>query len=398
MVFWIAMAALTAAATAALLAPLFRSRTPVGTAETEVAIYRDQLEEIAKDVERGVLPESEAKAARTEIARRLLQAGEATEPAVPEPPRRRQIIVWAAVILIPLAGLAAYLALGSPSETDYPYKARLTNPGNDDLFALLQQFLQSPTQDTAVQLEGLIDSALADTPNDTRILEAASIVYLASRRFDDAINAYDRYIAIAGQDADPGASFALTIGETIVVAEGAVTPQAETMFNRVLAVDPSNPRARLYLAMAMRARGEDDAATTALLDLLQDEPAGGADWADLARTELADLGVEAPPPPEAAASAPAASAPVASAPASAAANFTPDQLAMITQMVEGLAARLADNPDDVDGWAQLIRSYIVLGRTDDARAALATARDVFTGNDAALATIEDAAAPLEEAE
>jgi cytochrome c-type biogenesis protein CcmH len=52
---------------------------------------------------------------------------------------------------------------------------------------------------------------------------------------------------------------------------------------------------------------------------------------------------------------------------------------MINSMVTQLAARLKDNPDDVEGWLRLIRSYSVLGRTADAanagRDALAGLRD-----------------------
>lgn len=383
------MAALTAAVTAALLAPLFRSRAQVTASETEVAIYRDQLNEIERDVERGVLPESEAKAARAEIARRLIHAGEGAEPAASEPPGRRRIIVWIAVIAVPLAGLGAYLALGTPNEVDYPYAERLTDPSTNDLFARLQT---AQNRDSLAGLQGLVDDALAKTPDNARLLEAAALVYLGANRFEDAVNAYNQFIAIAGPDGDPDGAFAQMLGENIMIGEGGVTPLAAAMFNRVLSVDPSNPSVRLYLAIDLKARGENDAAVAAFLDLLQDEPAGGAPWGDLARAQLADLGVEAPPPP---AAAPAASAPAAS-PAPAA--FTPDQLEMINQMVAGLAARLAENPDDLDGWAQLIRSYIVLGRTEDAQTAVATAREVFAGNADALATIEAAAAQLGDTE
>ena len=52
---------------------------------------------------------------------------------------------------------------------------------------------------------------------------------------------------------------------------------------------------------------------------------------------------------------------------------------MINSMVTQLSARLKDNPDDVEGWLRLIRSYSVLGRTEDAaeagRDALAGVRD-----------------------
>jgi cytochrome c-type biogenesis protein CcmH len=42
------------------------------------------------------------------------------------------------------------------------------------------------------------------------------------------------------------------------------------------------------------------------------------------------------------------------------------QAAMIEGMVSGLAERLKKEPDDVEGWLRLIRSYAVLGRSDDA--------------------------------
>ena len=45
----------------------------------------------------------------------------------------------------------------------------------------------------------------------------------------------------------------------------------------------------------------------------------------------------------------------------------------INAMVSGLAARLKANPNDPQGWLRLIRAYSVLGETDKAKAALATA-------------------------
>lgn len=42
----------------------------------------------------------------------------------------------------------------------------------------------------------------------------------------------------------------------------------------------------------------------------------------------------------------------------------------IADMVDGLAARLQDTPDDADGWAMLAQSYLVLDRPQDALQAL----------------------------
>ena len=50
-----------------------------------------------------------------------------------------------------------------------------------------------------------------------------------------------------------------------------------------------------------------------------------------------------------------------------------DRQAMINAMVERLAARLEQQPNDVEGWTRLGRSYMVLGQPDKARDAYARA-------------------------
>jgi len=78
----------------------------------------------------------------------------------------------------------------------------------------------------------------------------------------------------------------------------------------------------------------------------------------------------------------------------AAQNMAPeDRSAMIETMVGRLAARLKDNPDDAEGWLRLIRSYIVLGKSDQAEQA---ARDALAGvsDPAARQQIEAALAQL----
>ena len=60
--------------------------------------------------------------------------------------------------------------------------------------------------------------------------------------------------------------------------------------------------------------------------------------------------------------------------AQAAAGASPaEREAMILAMVERLAARLAQQPDDVEGWTRLGRSYMVLNEPRKAREAYARA-------------------------
>jgi cytochrome c-type biogenesis protein CcmH len=57
---------------------------------------------------------------------------------------------------------------------------------------------------------------------------------------------------------------------------------------------------------------------------------------------------------------------------------------MIAGMVDQLAARLEDEPDDLEGWTMLGRSYAVLNRGKDAVAALTRASELAPNNPSLL--------------
>jgi cytochrome c-type biogenesis protein CcmH len=92
----------------------------------------------------------------------------------------------------------------------------------------------------------------------------------------------------------------------------------------------------------------------------------GAEWVSFVRQAIAALGE-----PAAGSAAPAADA--AQAPGSSS-ELTAEQREMARGMVARLAARLAENDSDVEAWLRLVRSYLVLGETDKARAAATDAR------------------------
>ena len=79
----------------------------------------------------------------------------------------------------------------------------------------------------------------------------------------------------------------------------------------------------------------------------------------------------------------------------AAAELSPgDRAAMIEGMVAALAARLEDEPDDAEGWARLIRSYVVLDQRGSAAAALRSARAALDADAGGLAVLEATARAL----
>ena len=85
MTLWLALALMTAAAIFAVLWPLAR-REGKSRSGSDVAVYRDQLDEIDRDRAAGLIEDKEAAAARTEVSRRLIVAADAQAAAPLTPP------------------------------------------------------------------------------------------------------------------------------------------------------------------------------------------------------------------------------------------------------------------------------------------------------------------------
>lgn len=81
--------------------------------------------------------------------------------------------------------------------------------------------------------------------------------------------------------------------------------------------------------------------------------------------------------------------PQAALPAAAAAQNHSTQPEQVQKMVAALAERLKAQPDDVDGWTMLGRSYVALGRHRDAATALQRANALAPGNPSLLADLAD---------
>ena len=88
----------------------------------------------------------------------------------------------------------------------------------------------------------------------------------------------------------------------------------------------------------------------------------------------------------------AATDPHAAGPDAAASGAAAGSLQQIAAMVDKLATRMKDRPDDVEGWTMLARSYTVLGRFGEALPAYRRAADLQPKNPGLLADFADAVA------
>ncbi len=369
MTLWFVLALMTAAASFAVLWPLGR-RTPL-RAGSDVAVYRDQLDEIERDRAAGLIAGREAEAARIEVSRRLIAAADA-ETAAPAARggRGRRAVAVAALAALPLGAAGLYLVTGSPHLAERPQAARMETPA---------------AQSSVPELVARVEAHLANHPEDGRGWEVLAPVYMRMNRYEDAARARRNVVRLLGSTAPREAD----LGEALTgEAGGVVTAEAKAAFERALALDPAESKARFFLGLAAEQDGRPGDAARAWRELLAGAPAD-APWTAFVRESLQRVEPGAPSPDAPRPGAPAARGPSAEDMAAAAA-LSPEQRAqMVRGMVERLAERLKGERGDVDGWLRLLRAYMVLGERDKALATAAEARAALADDAGKLRQVND---------
>jgi cytochrome c-type biogenesis protein CcmH len=270
----LALLAMTLLAMGLLLGPLVLHRRAAASRDSyNLAVYRDQLTELERDVARGVLDPGDAETAKAEIGRRILALSPAQAPAATSRGPLAQAAI--AVILVPIAAWSLYFVLGSPRLPDDPHGAVATEP-RLDLAAALKQ----------------LEDHLAQHPDDLKgwLLLARTDRDLG--RYAEAAGAYRHAAELSGRDPAVMGDW----GEAqMLAAGGTVTPEAAAAFKAALSDPDSAPRARFYLALADFQTGDTRKALQEWVDLEADSPAD-ATWLPLLRKRIAEaaekLGVD----------------------------------------------------------------------------------------------------------
>jgi cytochrome c-type biogenesis protein CcmH len=376
MTLWLILALMTAAAIFAVIWPLAQN-SKAARSGTDVAVYRDQLDEVERDLAAGSISKTEAEAARVEISRRLLAAADTAEarPSLVTPATAwyRRTGIVAAILLLPVGAAGLYLRIGSPGLASEAFIA--------------QRNEQSNRQAGIENLVAKVEEHLQNNPKDGRGWEVLAPVYMQIGRYSDAVDAWRNALKFLGENADRQAN----LGEALMAqANGVVNAEAQAAFTRAAALDGTTVSARYYLGVAAEQDGRRADAAKIWRDLISDAPAG-ARWVSDVRTALARVeGKAAEPLPG-----------PTPAQMAAAANQPPgQQTAMIQGMVDGLAARLKKDGSDLDGWVRLVRSYKVLNQPDKAQSAIADAQRALASDpdkrqrlDIALKELESTPAP-----
>lgn len=378
MLLWVIFALMTAAVMTALLRPLWsRDAGAIAPAEADLAVYRDQLNEIEADRDRGLLAPAEAESAKTEVARRILsRASGATavhDAPVSESARSRaDWVSRVAAALVPVVAIAVYLYEGSPSLPGAPLEARRNVSAEDA---------------TVAELIGKVEARLTANPNDGQGWSVIAPVYMRLGRYGDAAQAFSRANSLLGENV----AYLMGFAEALVLDnDGMVIEPARKAFRRVIELEPGRAEASFALSLAKEQDGDTNGAIADYRSMLSGAPADAPWKAALEQRIKAledKLAGRAPPtaPAPTTSEAPAKQAPNA---AGIAAMAPEDQAKAIEGMVQQLADRLKTNGKDLPGWLKLIRAYSVLGRTAELETALSDARRNFDGDTAALGEID----------
>ncbi len=398
MTLWIILTLMVALAVVGVSIPLVRRyEARVDQRAATLAVLKDQLAEIDGQEKAGTVVAVEAEALRTELRRRLLaESRETHAEARPLAAQSLGRFAFGMAAIVALAATGLYAMMGRPDLTGEPVAAAggpAATEGGEDVDGLIRG----------------LEQRMEANPSDPEGWRMLGWSYFQRGRFGESANAYRRAVALA--PTAPG--FQSAFGEALVQAsQGNVTPEAAAAFEAAQKLDPSDARARYFLAVAKDQRGDRAGAITDWVNLLNEAPAD-APWAPdlrqfverIAKEDGIDLSGRLKP-----AAAPAAPAPMASMPVAGATGAMPqpsqeqvrdamalpeaDRQAMVRGMVDGLAARLQASPRDSDGWVRLMRARMVLGERDSASAALKSGLAAFSDTPAEQQKLRDAAAAL----
>ena len=225
-----------------ILPPLWFARRPQTSAgdrqASNLAIFRDQLADLAAEHQAGALADADFAQAEREIQRRLLEevpADTSNSSASNAPSRKTAIAI---VLLLPILALATYGILGNP---------RALDPA---------QTVAQPHM-TPEQINDMVTRLAArmqENPDDLKGWLMLARSYKTMGRYEEAASAYGKAEKLVNEDPDLLASYA----ETLAMAGGkGLKGKPRQLVERALKLDPKHAHS-LFLAGAAAMEAGDN--------------------------------------------------------------------------------------------------------------------------------------------
>ena len=387
--FWAVAASLALLVAVVLVRALSRAPKPGAEgAEADLAVYKDQLAEIDRDLARGTIGVEDATRLRAEIGKRVIEADRARGAgSITAGVGGTGVLAGVILALIVPGGLAAYWWLGAPGYPDMALVPRLEAldagiAGRPSQEAELAR-LKTPRD---VALDGTLATELAAV-TDVAALQEQFRSRFEAGEMQAAVRVQERILALRGDQASANdhANLALAL---VAEAQGYVSPEAEAELRASLQQDMGNELSR-YLVGEMFLQGGRYDQTFRFWRPLAEHGTPGSPWVGSIRerieqvAELAGIRYALP--------AAEGDGPSAGDMAAAGEMSPEERQQMIEGMVAQLSDRLATEGGTVEEWNKLVRSLAVLERKDEAQKIYDEARAKFAGQAAELSFLKQAA-------
>lgn len=329
-----------------------QERDFIDSASSDIEIYKNQLAELGSDLKRGLIDEESAGEARLELSRNILAAEKQIRKNASSRYRSPtlKIVIIIAVLCVPVITIGVYSLLGQPGLESHPF---------NDLM------LKNPQELTPEEKLVRTEALFARNPNDGRLADELATGYLVQGRFQDAVNTYVSALRLNGEAAPRLVGYGMALTG---FNGGTINDDAQKSFEKAAKLAPDDFYPRLFIAEALRQAGKTDEAIASLKEYLVHAPKDNVGRprveAMIKELQNAEDKMQVSPPKE------VENNGGLKADGETSISGDNDIEGDITATVKQLAARLKQQPDDLEGWKKLIHSWLVLKETKKALSAL----------------------------
>lgn len=398
MLFWGIAGLLTLICVILVIWPLLRQKKVLETkVDYNLKVYKDQLSEIDRDFQLGRVDSKELDAIKTEIQRRILtenvevnQQNQSKKLA----PTTYVIFTLVASFFIPSAAIGIYANLGSPGYPDVPLSKRADLPTSKTVEKTTSQEKEPNEQHAGIDnMITNLQEELKVNPRDLQNWELLGRTLFIRKQYEAASDSLRQAVTIFPSSLELRATYAEAL---VLAARGRISREALKQFKLVSKSIPKDPRVRYYLGLADYQQEKIELALQKWTTLLHETPQD-APWRKMLTSRIdqatKDLGIKTSGPKQKLAANQKSTAPILNTTKPSILNegfqgptsediraahtlSKNDRQEMINNMVEGLATKLKDNPNDLNGWLRLSRSYKVLGKLEKSKQALTMAANL----------------------
>ena len=335
-----------------------------------LTILNDQLREVASDVNRGLVTESEGEISKNIISRKIITTEREAKERLPMrlAPKRANLLFSIFTILVLIFGsFFIYIATGMTG-IKFLNQAEWNRPDNTftqlsqeqaEIFLFSEAENESDKKDITPNYELLalikeLKQILVDRPKD---LQGHRLLARNSANVGDyatAISAQNRVLLILGTRAE-GQDYVALAEYMLFAIKGYVSLEAAEAIKKALSLSPNNRKARYYNGLNLAQNNSPEKAIKIWNKLLVEIPENSA-LKPLIQNQIEVVykmvGLQ---------------------------NELPaDTNIAIMDMVKNLESRLFSEGGSPEEWQQLIKAYGVLGITGKAREIWLAAKKIFS--------------------